>query len=70
LGRRQIARDIEVIERDLEQRVVGDLAARKRIDHRLEVLEGFGVSLSLEERKAALVLPPRQVLVALLGNRR
>src|SRR5262249_50833586 len=71
LRRRGVVRHVELIERNLQQRVVGDRAACERIEHGLEILQRFRVAAGLHEREAALVLPPRELFgVALCAENR
>ena len=62
-------RDLELIQRNLHQRVVGDRTLRERIDDDLEVLERFGVARALQERHAAVVLATSELL-GILRRRR
>ncbi len=62
LGRGGVVRNLELIERDLQQRVVGDRALPERVEDRLKILQRLGIAAILHEREAALVLPPRELL--------
>ena len=63
LRRRHVARHLELVLRDLEERVIGDRSGAERIDNGLQILQRFGVAMVLEKCEAAVVLPPRELLV-------
>jgi hypothetical protein len=60
--------DVEMVERDLEQRVVGHRGLSERVDDRLEVLQRLRVAAVLDERHPALVLPASEIFAALCGE--
>ena len=57
-----VARDVELVLGDAQERGVRHAALLVGIDHRLEVLQRLGVLLLGEERQAALVPPARGAL--------
>ena len=60
LARADIVRDLELVERHLQQRIVGHRALRERVEDGLKIFQRFRVAAVLHERHAALVLAPRE----------